>query len=108
LKEAEFEVQVLSPGIFMVERLLIPEMNFPDWDSEKVKLIQAFFERFVPLKYLPISQSSNSEKRIYVSRKLAVKRHLSNEDEFLPLLKKTQIQKDLSGAFECPGASSAI
>ena len=50
LKEAEFEVQVLSPEIFMVERLLIPEMNIPDWNSEKVKLIQYFFEIVVPLK----------------------------------------------------------
>jgi hypothetical protein len=93
LKEAEFEVQVLSPEIFMVERLLIPEMNIPDWNSEKVKLIQYFFEKIVPLKSLPNSQSSNSEKRIYVSRKLAVKRHLSNEDEFLPLLKKHKFSK---------------
>ncbi|RTZ82760.1 MAG: hypothetical protein DSY98_00530 [SAR324 cluster bacterium] len=93
LKKAEFEVQVLSPEFFMVERLLIPEMNFPDWNSEKVKLIQYFFEKIVPLKSLPNSQSSNSEKRIYVSRKLAVKRHLSNEDEFLPLLKKHKFSK---------------
>ncbi|SVD31526.1 uncharacterized protein METZ01_LOCUS384380, partial [marine metagenome] len=34
--KAEFEVQVLSPGIFMVERLIIPEINFPDWNSKKV------------------------------------------------------------------------
>jgi hypothetical protein len=93
LKEAEFEVQVLSPGIFIVERLLIPKMNIPDWNSEKVKLIQDFLKKIVPIKSLPNFQSSYPEKRIYVSRKLAVKRHLSNEDEFLPLLKKHKFRK---------------
>ena len=93
ITKAEFEVQVLSPSIFIVEQLIIPEINFPNWNSKKVKLIQGFFERFVPLKYMPNSQSSNSKKRIYVSRKLAVRRHLSNEDELLPLLKKHKFRK---------------
>ncbi len=93
LKMAKFEVRVLPPDIFIVKRLIIPRINSPDWDSKKVKLVQAFFERFVPKKCLPNSHSSKTVKRIYISRKLAVKRHLSNEDEFLPLLRKYKFTK---------------
>ena len=93
LTEAGFEVQVLAPEIFHVEKLIIPEMTSPDWNSEKVKKIQTFFEKFITQKTSPNSHSSKAKSRIYVSRKLAVKRHLSNEEEFLPLLKKHNFRK---------------
>ncbi|HBL55898.1 MAG TPA: glycosyltransferase family 61 protein [Deltaproteobacteria bacterium] len=93
LTEAGFEVQVLAPEIFHVEKLIIPEMTSPDWNSEKVKKIQTFFEKFITQKTSPNSHSSKAKLRIYVSRKLAVKRHLSNEEEFLPLLKKHNFRK---------------
>ena len=93
LTEAGFEVQVLAPEIFHVEKLFIPEMTSTDWNSEKVKKIQTFFEKFITQKTSPNSNSSKAKLRIYVSRKLAVKRHLSNEEEFLPLLKKHNFRK---------------
>ena len=93
LTESGFEVQVLAPEIFHVEKLIIPEMTSPDWNSEKVKKIQTFFEKFITQKTSPNSHSSKAKLRIYVSRKLAVKRHLSNEEEFLPLLKKHNFRK---------------
>ncbi len=93
LTEAGFEVQVLAPEIFHVEKVIIPEMTSPDWNSEKVKKIQTFFEKFITQKTSPNSHSSKAKLRIYVSRKLAVKRHLSNEEEFLPLLKKHNFRK---------------
>tara|TARA_Y100001947_G_scaffold59806_1_gene50271 strand:+ start:226 stop:1149 length:924 start_codon:yes stop_codon:yes gene_type:complete len=93
LTQAEFEIQVLPPDIFLVEQLLIPEMNVPDWSMEKVYKIQTFFEKFLPQKSLTNSLNLKSKKRIYISRKLAVKRHLTNENQFLPLLKKHKFRK---------------
>ena len=88
LIQAEFEIQVLPPDIFQVEQLLIPETNTPDWSMEKVNKIQTFFEKFFPNKSHTNSLNLKSRKRIYISRKIAVKRHLSNELQFIPLLKK--------------------
>ena len=68
-------------------------MTSPDWNSEKVKKIQTLFEKFITQKTSPNSHSSKAKLRIYVTRKLAVKRHLSNEEEFLPLLKKHNFRK---------------
>ena len=78
LTQTEFEIQVLPPDIFLVEQLLIPEMNVPDWSMEKVYKIQTFFEKFLHQKSLTNSLNLKSKKRIYLSRKLAVKRHLTN------------------------------
>ena len=60
---------------------------------EKVHKIQTFFEKFLPQKSLTNSLNLKSKKRIYISRKLAVKRHLTNENQFLPLLKKHKFRK---------------
>ena len=40
LKQAQFEVKIIPQEIFKVELLYIPEMNLPEWNSEKVKKIQ--------------------------------------------------------------------
>ena len=68
-------------------------MAMPEWNFEKVKKIQTFFENLLPKNPHTGSTCAIPVNRIYVSRKLAGKRHLSNEDEFLPLLKKYKFRK---------------
>ena len=93
LKHIQFDVMVIPQGTVQVERLYIPEMELPEWNSEKVKKIQTFFENFLPRKCYAYSKDSIPRNRIYVSRKQAVRRHLANETEFLPLLKKHNFRK---------------
>ena len=90
LREAGFEVQILAADVFRVEKLIIPEMKAPDWNVDKIKKIRTFAENLYPQLS---SHKSKSQRRIYVSRKLAVKRHLVNEEEFLWLMKKHEFQK---------------
>ena len=90
LREAGFEVQILAADVFRVEKLIIPEMKAPDWNVEKIKKIRTFVENLYPQLS---SQKSKSQQRIYVSRKLAVKRHLANESEFSGLMKKHEFHK---------------
>jgi len=93
LKQAQFEVKILPKGTVKVELLYIPEMDLPEWNSEKIKKIQTFFENLLPRNFHAGSNSSIPLNRIYVSRKMAVRRHLSNEDEFMPLLRKHNFRK---------------
>ena len=93
LKQAKFEVRIIHEETVQVERLYIPEMAMPEWNFEKVKKIQTFFETLLPKNSHAGSTCPIPVNRIYVSRKLAGKRHLSNEDEFLPLLKKYKFRK---------------
>ena len=93
LKHAQFEVKILPRGTVKVELLYIPEMDLPEWNSEKVKKIQTFFENLLPRNFQVGSNCPIPLKRIYVSRKMAVRRHLSNEDEFMPLLRKHNFRK---------------
>ncbi|MBS1254883.1 MAG: hypothetical protein MAG581_00679 [Deltaproteobacteria bacterium] len=93
LNEAGFEIKVLPLETVRVERLYVPEIMRPDWNTEKVKKIQNFIEKLFPRKSYAEPADSLSNNRIYVSRKLAVKRHLSNEEEFFPLLKKHNFRK---------------
>ena len=93
LKHAKFEVKILPRGTVKVELLYIPEMDLPEWSSEKVKIIQTFFENLLPRNFQVGSNCPIPLKRIYVSRKMAVRRHLSNEDEFMPLLRKHNFRK---------------
>ena len=90
LKDAGFEVLVLGAEIFHVEKLIIPDMKVPDWNVDKIKKIQSFVENLYPL--LP-SHKSKLNKKIYVSRKLAIKRHLANEEDFLGLLNEHEFHK---------------
>jgi capsular polysaccharide biosynthesis protein len=90
LREAGFEVQILAADVFRVEKLIIPEMKTPDWNLDKIKKIRTFAENMYPQLS---SHQSRSQQRIYVSRKLAVKRHLANEEEFLGLLKEHKFRK---------------
>ena len=90
LREAGFEVQILAADVFRVEKLIIPEMKAPDWNVDKIKKIRTFAENLYPQLS---SHQSRSQQRIYVSRKLAVKRHLANEEEFLGLLKEHKFRK---------------
>ena len=93
LKKAQFDVKILPKRTVKVKQLYIPEMGLPEWNSGKVKKIQNFFENLIPENSLVGSNDSIPLNRIYVSRRLAVRRHLSNEDEFLPLLKKHKFRK---------------
>ena len=93
LKQAQFEIKILSQEIIKVELLYIPEMNLPEWDPEKVKKIQTFFEKLVPRNFQLSTNYSTPLNRIYISRELAVRRHLSNEYEFMPLLRKHNFRK---------------
>ena len=93
LKEIGFEIKILPPKIFFVEKLFIPSIEKTDWSSKKIKLIQNFFKKIYPSKSSSINQNYKLQKKIYISRKLAIKRHLKNEDEFLPLLKKHGFSK---------------
>jgi capsular polysaccharide biosynthesis protein len=90
LREAGFEVQVLGTGMFQVEKLIIPDMKTPDWNVAKIKKIRTFVDNLYPQLS---SDKSNFKKQIYVSRKLAGRRHLANEQEFLGLLKKHKFRK---------------
>ena len=90
LKDAGFEVLVLGAEIFHIEKLIIPDMKVPDWNVDKIKKIQSFVENLYPL--LP-SHKSKLPKKIYVSRKLAIKRHLANEEDFLGLLNEHKFHK---------------
>ena len=90
LREAGFEVQVLGADVFHVEKLIIPEMKTPEWNIDKVKKIRTFLKNLYPKLFY---QEKKSQERIYVSRKLAVKRHLTNEDDFLGVLEKHEFQK---------------
>ena len=90
LREGGFEVQVLGADIFQVEKLIIPDMKTPDWNVAKIKKILIFVNKLYPK--LPTSKS-NFQKKIYVSRKLAVKRHLVNEEDFEGLLQKHKYHK---------------
>jgi capsular polysaccharide biosynthesis protein len=65
-------------------------MKVPDWNVDKIKKIQSFVENLYPL--LP-SHKSKLPKKIYVSRKLAIKRHLANEEDFLGLLNEHEFHK---------------
>ena len=93
LKQAQFEIKILPKGTVKVELLYIPEMDLPEWNSEKVKKIQTFFENLYPRNFQAAPNCSKSLNRIYVSRKIAVRRHLSNEDEFMPLLRKHNFRR---------------
>jgi len=80
--------KLISSKHYHVEQLFLPEMPTPDWNVEKIKLLQNFF--FAQTSECPISSNSDrvASKRIYISRKFTERRHLSNEDVFLPLLKE--------------------
>ena len=93
LKQAQFEVKIIPQEIFKVELLYIPEMNLPEWNSEKVKKIQTFFENLFPRDFQISAKKSTPLNRIYISRKLAVRRHLSNENEIMPMLRKHNFRK---------------
>ena len=90
LREAGFEVQVLGADIFQVEKLIIPDMKTPDWNVAKIEKIRTFVDNLYPQLS---SDKSNVPKKIYVSRKLTVKRHLANEEDFLGLLKEHKFRK---------------
>ena len=90
LREAGFEVQVLGSDVFHVEKLIIPEMKTPEWNIDKVKKIRTFLKNLYPKLFY---QEKKTQERIYVSRKLAVKRHLTNEDDFLGVLEKHEFRK---------------
>ena len=93
LKQAKFEVRIIHEETVQVERLYIPEMSLPEWDTKKVKKIQLFFENLYPRKNKATSIGKIPLNRIYVSRKLAVRRHLTNEDELMPMLRKHKFRK---------------
>jgi len=93
LTESGFEVKVLPPEIFRIEKLFIPEMKTPNWNKKKVKKVKTFFNNIYPHETPPFYHNSIFKKKIYISRKLAVKRHLTNEEEFLPILEKHNFLK---------------
>ena len=93
LKQAHFEVKIMPQKTVKVEMLYIPEMRLPEWNYEKVKKIQYFFEKLIPRNYHECSNDSLTLNRIYISRKMAVRRHLSNENEFMSLLRKHKFHK---------------
>lgn len=88
LTEIGFKVKVLPPEIFCVEKLFVPKIGERDWNKNKIKKIQKFIGKIIPKNFSSTSNNSKLQKKIYVSRKLTKKRHLSNETEFLPILKK--------------------
>ena len=93
LKQAQFEVKILTKETIKVEQLYIPEMVLPEWNSEKIKKILTFFESLLPSNIQAGFKGSLPLNRIYISRKLAVRRHLSNEEEFMPLLRKHKFRR---------------
>jgi len=88
LRKVGFETKILPPRDFLVENLYIPEIGEIDWNKKKIKLIQTFFEKNLVSKFFSNVNNSKFKKKIYISRKLVKKRHLTNEEEFLPLLNK--------------------
>ena len=90
LREAGFEVQILAAAVFRVEKLIIPAMKAPDWNVDKIKKVRTFMKKLYPQLS---SHQSKFQPRIYISRKLAVKRHFANEEDFLGLMKKHDFHK---------------
>ena len=93
LKEIGFEIKVLPPKVFLIEKLFIPEIGPIDWNKKKLKKIQNFFEKNISRNNSSDIKYKKNHQKIYVSRKLVSKRHLRNEDEFLPILKKFNFKK---------------
>jgi len=93
LKKHGFEIKILSPNIFLVEKLFIPGVKKIDWNKKKIKIIHNFFEKILPPQSSSITNTQKKQKKIYISRELAKKRHLTNEKEFLPILKKFNFRK---------------
>ncbi len=93
LSEIGYEIRILPPKFFVVEKLFIPKIEKIDWNKTKINLIQNFFENILPLTKSSIPHNFKSQKKIYVSRELAVKRHITNEEELLPILKKYNFKK---------------
>ena len=93
LKKNGFEIKILSPNIFFIEKLFLPVIKKKDWNKKKVKMIQNFFEKTLPPQSSSITKNQKKHKKIYISRELAIKRHLTNEKEFLPILKKFNFRK---------------
>ncbi len=79
------ETLILDSGWYKVEELRIPSPIFPDWSQEKRKIVTFFFTELFPTDP---HQSKSTDLKLYISRKLARRRHLSNEDELLPYLDK--------------------
>ena len=80
LINAGFSLRPLPPGTFHVDQLWLPAMSSPDWTSEKLRVMLAFFAEAVPeIKHPPF-------RKLYLSRRKARKRHLVNEEKLLPLL----------------------
>lgn len=82
LQNEGYELRVLPPGLWQIDRLSFPDGKAMDWPREKVLLLQNWFDRRFP------RQPTSHARRIYISREQAVKRHLVNEAEFLPLLEQ--------------------
>jgi len=93
LRKIGFEIKILPPDIFLVEKLFLPAIEKKDWNKTKVKIIQNFFEKILPPKSTSVTKNQKNNKKIYVSRELAKKRHLTNEKEFMPILKKFNFRK---------------
>ena len=102
LKKIGFKIKLLPPKIFFVEKLFIPTIEKIDWNNRKVKKIQNFFDKILPQPSTSINQNHKIQKKIYVSRELAKKRHLTNEEEFLPILKKFNFKKVLLEKMSIP------
>jgi len=80
LQQAGFHTIALTPQIYQVEHLLIPQLTNPDWTSEKVQGLRNFRAQLQP------QSTASPYRKLYLSRKRAKKRHFVNEDELLPYL----------------------
>jgi Glycosyltransferase 61 len=65
----------LPRGTYVVERLLLPESRYPEWTPHKVAVLRNFFAPLID------SASGAQPRRIYVSRSLATRRRLINEEQ---------------------------
>lgn len=77
-----FHILALSQKVYQVEKLLIPMPTTPDWNIQKIHLIQNFYKNYLSLNF------KKPFRRLYISRKWTGKRHIVNEEEFLPYLQQ--------------------
>lgn len=80
LGQCGFSVEHLREQIYYVEHLWIPPVN--EWDISSIQQMNRFVEKIIP------QQNLRLDKKVYISRQMAKKRHLINEAEFWPYLEK--------------------
>jgi hypothetical protein len=82
LERAGAKPYYIENGDYCVENLLLPECAYPEWHDKKVETLRSFLLSLIP------SSSTFTAQRLFISRRRALRRHLVNEQELIPLFEK--------------------